>query len=280
MKIFGSDRAVFISRTVLVCVLFALTLAACIFGSLAVSGEGEIGNYLPHVAKATAFRITLACALAVAVALLFIFKNDRKGKQPNGEGEECEPSRYLSVTELISRCLSVLPAIVAFYVFYFALTDESLGSWGNAVMTSAFVSALFFLFKIFKNARVGKVICGFGVFALSAVVIASLYLDHVIEINSDFKLLVQFGAAGVIMGTIADIRVTLSRISRAWFISLKASALVLCAACSAVILSLSVAHGEAFPLSYFVYSRLYLACAVPFGFEIISALIGDRSRFI
>lgn len=285
MKIFVSDRTVFIWRTVLVCVIFALTLTACISGSLAVSDEDAITNYLPRVTESTVFKITLFTALAVSYALLFV-TNRSKGKQSTLDGQDRgkevqgKPSRTARIISCISRYLSLLPSICSLYVFYFALSDESLGSWGNAVMITAFISAIFFLFKISGSLPVGTVLCGFGVFAFGAIVIASLYLDHVIEINSDFKLLVQFGAVGVIISAISDTRRVLSRIASGWFISLKAIGFVLCSVCPAVIFSLPSIEGIEFPPCYSVYSLFYLACAVSFAFEIISELFADRSRCI
>ena len=292
MKISVSGKAVFAIKVALVCVMLALAVATCIFGSLAVSGEGELGRYLPDVAESEYFRACLVATLTIVVVTLIFSKiadkvsdsaKDEVAQTIEDEGENLvseKGSRLASVSECISRCLSVLPAIAAFYVFYFALSDESLGSWGNAVLVAALVSGVFFILKIFKDACAGRVIGGFGVFALCAIIIASLYLDHEIELNSDFKLLVQFGAGGIIIGTIADIRNALSRIQTAWYIALKATGFILCGVCAAVILSPSVMASGLFPSAYFVYSRLCFACVISYGVEVISALVGERSRYI
>lgn len=280
MKISVSGKVIFAIKVALVCVIFALTVAACIFGSLAVSGEGELGRYLPKVEDSGHFRVCSISAVAAVIVLLIFGKVADKvtGKVENSD--EAAESRLTSVFDCISRYLSILPAIASFYVFYFALSDESLGTWGNAVMVAALVSGVFFLLKLFKGACAGKVIGGFGIFALCAIIIASLYLDHEIELNSDFKLLVQFGAAGIIIGTMADIRKLLSRIQTKWYIALKAIGFILCAVCPAVLLAPSVISCELFPSAYFVYSKLCFACVIPYGVEVISTLVGEKLRYI
>ena len=346
MKIFRSDRAVFVFRAVAVCMIFALTLAACIFASLAVSGELDNGRYLPENDAANIFKIALVASVVITVALLLVDKRtdptdrtkdtvcaekDIKADVSTDSGLEAEDSTDLDyaaedfansglaaedstdldhaaevsaedgsdncsdvadnvgnrrssiVTKVIGvllTCTSSMLTAYTLYVFFFALTDESLGVWGNLIMVSAFVSALFFLFKTLPNARVGRVICGFGVFVFAAIVIASLYLDHVIEINSDFKLLVQFGAAGMLISTIADIRNTLSRISDRCLLGFKAIAFILCSICPAVLLSLSGEFVEALPGYYYIYSWLYLVCAVASAIEMFSTLFNDKSRCI
>lgn len=276
MKISISGKAAFIIKVILVCVIFALTAAACVYGSLAVSGAEKLGRYLPNSAESTAFSISLVAAL-VAVVIMLIFGKVAERITVKVDGNSvAEESKATKVSWIISRCFSIFPAAISFYVFYFAFSDESLGTWGNAVMLTAFITSLFFLFKIFKGMRAGKVISGFGVFALCAMIIASLYLDHEIELNSDFKLLVQFGAAGIILGTIADIRVVLLRIKSRWYITLKAIAFILCVISSVIMLSAPVAESGLFPVAYFVYSKLYLAYVIPTALEIISALIGEK----
>ena len=302
MKIFGSGKAAFVCRVVLVCVIFALTLAACISGALAVSGDNVETRYLPDVAATVVFKVTLTAAIAVSVLLLFVperrkadlgnkksvgeetvdTESDAADKQPL-EASDTIPSSSSRATRTRSAALIytfLVSAICSLYVFIFALTDESLGSWGNAVMITALITALFFLSKISPRFPIGTVVCGFGAFAFASVVIASLYLDHVIEINSDFKLLVQFGAAGLIISVIADIRRAFSRISARWFIPLKMIAFIICSVCPAVILSLPSIDGIVFPECYSAYSWLYLACAVSFALEVIAELLADRSRRI
>ena len=144
MKISVSGKAVFAIKVALVCVMLTLAVATCIFGSLAVSGEGELGRYLPDVAESEYFRACLVATLTIVVVTLIFSKiadkvsdsaKDEVAETIEDEGENivsADGSRLTSVFECISRCLSVLPAIAAFYVFYFALSDESLCSWGNA----------------------------------------------------------------------------------------------------------------------------------------------------
>lgn len=287
MKILDSDKAAFIWRLMLVFILFSSVITACAFGALAVSSADDFGRYMPHTTESTLFRVFYLISLSMAIVLPFTCLKGSScvADSSSVEGQASvseEPSMALisRIASLASRFSFVLPAALSLYVAYFALADESLGTWGNAFLIASFVSALFFLFKTLREMRVIKALCGFGVFALGALVIASLYLDHVIEINSDFKLMVQFAAAGIILGTIADIRLLLSRTSRRWYILLKLVGFILCSICSAVIIPLMLKDGDALPASYLTYSWLYLAHALSTLFDILAWLFDGEQRHI
>ena len=265
-------------RLAYVCILLALVSAACVMAGVAIDTSYEAGaRYFTDTPNATAFLAIMIAATVFSFVALFIFK-----KEPidlNGT-----PSAVL----WIIRSSNLIPALLALNVAYFALTAESLGQWANTILLFATVTTVFFALKILPGATVPKVISAFGVFALGAVIIASLYLDHVIELNSHFKLLVQFGSVGVILGTVADARAFLSapvsastdprkdefvKIRAGGYLFLKSISLVLCASCATATLLCFAAGDAAFDASYCIYSMFYFAHAVSSVFEIAGALI-------
>ena len=114
-------------------------------------------------------------------------------------------------------------------------------------------------------------------FALGAAIIALLYLDFNIELNSPFKLAVQFGAVALILGTIADARSMLSRIKAGWFIFFKSISSSLCLICCGLIFTAFGRGFKIFPDVYFVLSTLYACYAINSIAEIISLFILKRN---
>ena len=260
------------------CVIVALAIAVATIGCMAVIGAcEEDARYFSDATMPRLFAIGIAVAIAVSFVPLFIFK------------KELPLNFDLSGYDIkTARFSNLLPALLSLYAAFFALTDEVLGQWGNAVLICSLITALFFALKIFPRFTVPKVISGFGVFVLGAVIIASLYLDHVIEINSHFKLLVQFGAAGMILGTMADLRVELSartpdgsklpdsqfsKIGVKGYVFLKSLSLTLCLVCSAAVIIYFAKGNTAFGLHYLAYSLLYVSCALSALTELIVTVL-------
>ena len=272
------------------CVTIALTIAVCALGCISVVSSCESdARYFSASTAVTVFAIAIALSIALSFAALFIFKK--------------EPIKSADMSDGYARAArysSVLPAFVSLGVALFSLFNEGLEQWSNAVMIFGALSALFFTLKLFTRLVTLKAVSGFGVFLLGAVIIASLYLDMTIELNSHFKLLVQFGAAGMILGTIADLRTLLSpsspkkaktsndigeaensakdgeeviKITARGFIFLKLLASTLCAVCSSVIILYFAVGNSALGTHYLVYSVLYLAYAISVVFELIGAII-------
>ncbi len=272
-------------RTGYLCAIIALVLAISALGSMSVVSSCEKdARYLSASGMVTAFAIGLILAAVLSISALFIFKKERVELSASDEW-------YAKV----ARCSSLLPAALSLFVTAFAPFDSTLGEWGNAVMICGAISTLFFILKLFPRYIAATVISGFGIFALCAVIIASLYLDLLIEINSHFKLLVQFGAVGVILGTIADLRATLSskiagqqesaeresiKIRARGYVFLKSLALTLSAACASVIILYFIEGNTAFGAHYLVYSLLYLAYAVSVIAELIRAVLSVNTSHI
>lgn len=258
------------------CVVVALALAACAIGCMAViSSCAPNARYFDRSPMFFTFIALLALTVVTSFASLFIFEKERIDVLSAQE-------RYEKVAKY-SNGVTVLASLL---VAVFALVDDSFGEWGNTVLILSLVVCLFYALKTFSRAIVLTVISGFGVFVLSAVIIASLYLDQVIELNSHFKLLVQAGAAGMIFGTIADLRARLSpkvpegskvsdsdffRIGVRGYLLLKSISLLLCSAPATVVIIYFLEGNTAFRAHYFIYSCLYLASAVPSLCELISA---------
>ena len=260
------------------CVIIALILAVGTIGCMAVVTACEKdARYFSDAAMPVAFAIGIVIAILASFVPLFIFK-----KEPL---DAVDSTAYAAKA---ARFSNLLPALLSLCVAFFALADEVLGEWGNAVLICGLIAALFFALKLSSRLEALKVISGFGIFALGAVIIASLYLDLTVEINSHFKLLVQFGAAGMIIGTMADLRAALSprapdgfklsnrefiKIGVRGYVFLKSLSLALCVICASVIILYFIEGNTAFGIHYLVYSFLYAAYAVSTLTELIVTVL-------
>ena len=255
------------------CVIIALVFAVATIGCMAVLTSCERNaRYFSDTAMSVVFAIGIAVAIIASFVPLFIFKKE----QLNADDSTQSPNK-------IARFSNLLPAFLSLGMAFFALADETLGKWGNAVLICGLVAALFFALKLSYRPSVLKVISGFGIFALGAVIIASLYFDLAIEINSHFKLLVQFGAAGMMIGTMADLRAALSlkstpnrdyiKIGVKGYVFLKSLSLTLCVVCAAVIILYFIEGNTAFGLHYLIYSLLYVSYAVSALTELIVTVL-------
>ena len=153
---------------------------------------------------------------------------------------------------------SLVPLAGSLYLAYHTLTND-LGELGNAILLLSLISAAFFAFKMLINKDTWKILAVIGVFALGTAIIGLLYLDFDIELNSPFKIAVQFGAVALMLGTIADARAILSRIKAPWFIFFKSVASSLCLICAGLIFTAFSRGFDVFPKLYLVLSILY-AC--------------------
>ena len=211
-----------ITAAVLLCLYASLLSLSAVFSHLATESGKLSAHYLTDSEHYTTFVISLICTLIFPLIALVAFDN-----------------YILEKEHLIPRILNLVPAagaaLSAFLFFYFSTASvfEADSKWAPYISFCAIISTIFFLLKMCNNRFAPNVMAGFkiltaiGVFAFSALIIVSLYLDYTTELNSHFKLSVQFGAVGVIIGTMADVRASLSRISRRAYLIFKMTALTL-----------------------------------------------------
>ena len=249
------SRAICITRAIvsLVCILLPILV-----GVLAVFVALECEMDAKYVEDASLQ--PLAIASLVAVFLPFICISFFRGQRDHSRS-------------IVSRAISSLPTLPALYLAYYSLT-KGIGNWDIAIFFLSIMAAIFFVLKLFDDKDALKLICAFCVFALGTLIIATLYSDFLIELNSIYKLAVQFGAVALILGTIADSRVVLSRIGGGWFIALKSVSASLCLICSGLIFTVFLRGFTVLPYSYFVLSLLFVCYAISALTEIISLCIG------
>lgn len=186
----------------------------------------DSGNYPPYT-------IVLICTLLLPFLSFIIIDKTTLEKE-----------------HVIPRLSNIFPAcgaaISAYLFFYFSTAEnifEGENKWAGYISLCAGAASAFFILKIFGNKAFPKLAAGLrvltaiGVFALCTLIIISLYLDYSTELNSHFKLAVQFGAVGVMLGTMADARSALGNVTVRRYIAFKSIALTLTSVCTALIIT-------------------------------------------
>ena len=262
-----------------VCANLAAISAACSTGCISVISSCEPNaRYFSPSVTVNIFWALLAFSIALSFVVLFLFKR--------------EPVSFLGShlkSAKVARISNILPALLSAFVTLYAISKDSLGQWGKAVIILGTISIAFFVLKLFVRPIAAKALTGMAVFALCAVIIASLYLDFSTELNSHFKLLTQFAAAGVICGVIADIRAALSssfynsskkiqrnyvRVYMRGYVFLKLVSILAASACSAAVILYFAKGYSAFGAHHLVYSLFALSYALSSTCELIAAVIG------
>lgn len=256
----------------------AIILATLAVGCMSIisSCEHDARYFLPTT-MVKVFWVMLCISILLSFCSLLLFKS--------------EPISHLSsqiTSAKVARFSSILPAIVTFLITLFALFEEMLGQWGNYIMVLGAISTAFFILKVFIRPIASKALTGMATFGLCAVIIASLYLDFTIELNSHFKLLTQFSVAGIILGVVADIRASLSspfydspksvqrnyvRISARGYVFLKTLSIALSLICSTVVILYFGEGSSEFGMHYLLYSFFSFTYAISSTCDLTAAVI-------
>ena len=235
----------------LISIVLSLTVGFIAFFAVKLTEVDE--KYLSESWASAIILPLIAAVCLISLVAPFIFRRTEKP----------------TASPLAVRFFSLFPTGAVIYLIYYTIA-HGVGDWDAAFIVSALVCIPFFAAKLSDGYRNLRVLSSLGVFALAALIIALLYLDHTIELNSSFKWAVQFGGVGLILGVISDSRAALSRISSGWLVSLKGISLMLCLLCSGLVFTAFGCGFEVFPKSYLVFTVLYFCYSLSTVAELIS----------
>lgn len=190
-----------IFRNISTLLLFLLTLACII--SFTSGYESDIRYFvrsLTNLPLATVAVLTLL--LSISSAVLFKDHDTLPHANPN------------------LRLVSILPTIAIIRaMIHIALKeltrlselielgrDVTLDTWTPLLLLTALFAVIYNLLEIFPLNKILKLVCGLLQIIFCIVVIANLYIDFSVELNSPAKLLLQFSASSMIIYTLAGIR--------------------------------------------------------------------------
>ena len=244
-----------------ICKGVSLALVAITFalGALAFSNSSkDNGNYLILSPLSAFFYATLVTDVVFTLFLLIIF---RKAGRVKSEDKK-------------ANFLSLLPAAAATYCLVSLSANTDRGVLDVLIMISAALSILFCVSKIAKISDVLTVLSGYGQVFFGIFIVAHVYLDHSIELNSPAKLLLLFSSSLMTFSVLSDLRYTLGRNNAAHFICFRFLAACLSPVAFVAILNVSATNNGEIKkhLCFGIFLLSYALC------EMIRLLLATYER--
>ena len=194
------------------------------------------------------FCAATALGVICAVACLFTFRSGTEEKLPT----QSSPRR---ATEVISSFVLLLSAFAAF------VSDTS-AVLKAVLVISVLVAALIALRGEYNGSVNSALVGTYAKTVFCILTISVLYLDMIVEMNSPFKLIVQFAAAAVALSALCDARRISGGVSARMSVGAKVLVCLLGLSSGAVAIAGAIFKGELIPAQYFIYSAYFTAEAI------------------
>lgn len=255
-----------------------LIVSVLTVGSIAfATGFQPQGRYFVSSPVLFALYALLAAAIIFALSALVIFKGKTISVY-NGIGGK--------VFYLITAVASAIPFIYYIYSDMTARASAATAPSGSAesfyngldaitilvTVTSVF-AVIFSLSCAFNLNKALTIISGYGQVIFCAVIITKLYLDFSVELNSPIKLLLQFSAAAVMIGTVSDLRVFTDKPHAPMLISSKLMTALMCLLNFTGFVFEAAPNIEKYGYDYSVFSVLFLLYGAASAFKLFTISI-------
>ena len=240
---------------------FGLTLALFLaaLGAAAVfySFNNET-RYFTASPITLALAITSAITVALAISAFFVFK-----------GAKLEQSNTHVGTSRCTRLLSVVfMATCAHYVISTINTSTDSAEAKSHAYTAILLFLMFVLCAVYEISHVMAlnktltVISGFARIVFCLYIVSTLYFDMHVEINSPFKLVVQFAAAALAIDTCMEVRDIISGVSTRAYIAAKTLSISIAALTLAISACAIIKNAKFEDLGYLWYSLYFISLAI------------------
>ncbi len=227
-------------------ILVAVTSALGIY--TVVLSRDTASRYFAETWASHAFDLAVIASTAFALSAFFAFKSERNALKASR-------ARETAFVELITVPTALLCA-------YRAFSDAEGGRIALAAAAIGAVFTILTLVSLFLLNSSLKVLKSYAEIIFCILIIISLYLEYEIEINSPYKLMIQFAAASVILSALAEARLELSRCSARLFVPAKLTKITLCTLCAAVNIVCFVIDGPIQDVDYLAYSLFFASEAI------------------
>ena len=241
-----------------------LALLTAIFGALSfVTSMTENGRYFVSSVSVTLLYISLALTIIFAFSSVIAFEKNFIISTP---------FKWIRFTYLLPAVCIASIIVNLFKKLSANSTDEQNRIIEILLVVSAFAS-LFYLLSIVINFS-KTVTAGFGyVFILFCILaIAKFHTDHSLEMNSPFKIIMQFTAAATALSILSDIRTCIGRPGPSQYLISKICSITLSVLC---VVSSAIVYSRGFSTDYIIYAILFLACAICSATELFTSTISE-----
>ena len=255
-------------------------LYMALIGLLIVSGiiaftvgfEPEL-RYFKNSPLTIPLAVAAAATAILALSSFFLFK--RKKAEIHRES----PLRFVAMLPMIA----ILRLIMHISVNLITSVPHDrnnavqaiIDPWMIAILVTAVFVVIYFLAQIFKMNKALELISGFLQILFCIFVIAKLYLDLSVEINSPIKLLLQFSAAAIILCTMADMRRSLDMCSAPLFCASRLLMLACGVTNTIALFAEIVPKADKYGELYSVYSLIFITCAIKAAVELFTFSLNE-----
>jgi hypothetical protein len=228
----------------------------------------ESGRYLRPSLIVIALYVVIAVTVILAFAALFLFPRSNKVSSEQ---------KWVKYT-LLLPIASLLPIIAA------AAKTVDAAAWADEskrlafiisilIFATAIISLCYFISIILSFKGSVSAILGYFFIIFCILVIATLHMDYSFEMNSPFKVTVQFAAAFTALSALSDIRNQLDRPSAKQYVLSKLCCLVF----NALSLIGSIfAHSRGYGSEYLTYSIFFTSCALCSSIEFFTSKVSEH----
>ena len=242
-------------------------IAGIICSALAIDSTTRYFT-IPEASIAT-FAVFALCTV-LALAAFFIFAND----EVDISSISIPKRRYLPILEMgtMMTCLGKICSPILDNLLAASNSDDKNSSLTAIALMLLLVSFAFsFAYSVRflpKYNRTFALVTGIGRIVFFLYIITTLYFDLSVELNSPFKLIVQFGAVAGMIQTCADIRGAISGVTKRAYVAAKALSMTFGALSFVFILVAFVKNAPLPDSTYLYYSTFFLAISISNVFEI------------
>ena len=206
-------------------------------------------------------------ALAVLFALSSIFLSKKIGK--------------IGIAQKAPYNISLIPTATAIAVFAVAAIEtikSDNSTLSIIIVISLLGAALYHLTDVLKLPTAAKLALGYVKILFCVLIIAKLYLDFKVELNSPIKLIAQFSAATAVLSILSDLRFLIDRASTGYFIFSKICYLTTSLLGAIAALTEVVCNLDKYNFDLLIYPILFFAAAIPTAVRFFTARIANEAE--
>ncbi|MBE6584073.1 MAG: hypothetical protein E7649_03695 [Ruminococcaceae bacterium] len=256
-----------ISRRLLVyLILTSIFASVCaVLGAIVTARSAEQGTrYFISQDLTPALYVTVALTVVFAVSSFFVFKNIKTIRDPKLFGSKLRFVYLLPVAATVALAISkLLPSSNADTVKSLIKipASETYTAFFKLILLILLVlCAIYSFLHILRSPnRLLMLISGMAQTVFCIFIVASLYMDLLVELNSPYKLVVQFGAIFLAIDTCMELRGLISGVSIRACVCSKTLSISFAAFCFGVILCAAICDAGMLDTTYLLYS-IYFIC--------------------
>ncbi len=242
--------------------LAIVTVIASLLAYTSAMNNGS--RFFNDSAASVILYVVLAIDMLFAFSALFLFKKNQK----------------IESHSKLASYSAAIPCLASVLVLVWSFIDASKkpdNVWAILIALASVFSAFYFLAQIIRFDSTLILISGYVSIFLCLFIIAKLYVDLAIEMNSPVKLAIQFAAAAVATSILSDLRNLIDRPGPSQFVFSKVCTIMLALFCAAGTFTEAIESALRYGWAYVIYPIFLIAYAIFSSVELFTADVTEWS---